>query len=106
LLTAGTVGAGFASAADEVPQTALNVLKYVEANDGAAPAGYVGGRTFGNYEGLLPRGDSSGDPISYKEYDVNPFQKGVDRGGERLVVGSDGSAYFTNDHYSSFTPVG
>ncbi|MBK6871584.1 MAG: hypothetical protein IPK24_17880 [Kineosporiaceae bacterium] len=34
--------------------------------------------------------------------DVNPYTKGVDRGTERIVTGSDGSAYRTNDHYDTF----
>lgn len=33
---------------------------------------------------------------------LNPYVKGVDRGLERLVTGSDGSAYYTGDHYGSF----
>ncbi|WP_425552676.1 ribonuclease domain-containing protein [Kribbella alba] len=37
--------------------------------------------------------------------DVNPKVKGVDRGSERLVTGSDGSAWYTTDHYQSFFPV-
>jgi guanyl-specific ribonuclease Sa len=47
----------------------------------------------------LPKTDSNGNPINYKEYDVNPYQKGVNRGTERIVIGSDGKAYYTNDHY-------
>jgi len=47
----------------------------------------------------------SGNPITYKEYDVNPSQKGVDRGTQRLVIGSDGKAYYTIDHYKTFIPV-
>jgi guanyl-specific ribonuclease Sa len=46
--------------------------------------------------------DADGNPIAYKEYDVNPYQKGVNRGAERVVIGSDGSKYYTNDHYKSF----
>ena len=34
-------------------------------------------------------------------YDLST--KAADRGGERLVLGSDGSAYYTSDHYKSFT---
>ncbi len=52
----------------------------------------------------LPKTDTTGNPITYQEWDVNAFQKGVNRGKERIVTGSDGSAYYTNDHYISFTP--
>ena len=69
--------------------------------------GYKGGSGFANdgREGsqILPGETSGGDPITYREWDVNPNVKGVDRGGERIVTGSDGSAYYTNDHYKWFT---
>ncbi len=48
---------------------------------------------------------SDSNPITYKEYDVNPYQKGVNRGAERLVRGSDGRSYYTNDHYETFTLI-
>ena len=89
----------------EIPQSAEDVLNYVQANGGEPPPGYVGGRTFGNYEGMLPSEDPAGNPITYQEYDVNPYQEGVNRGAERLVVGSDGSAYYTSNHYVSFAPI-
>ena len=47
----------------------------------------------------------TGNPITYKEYDVNPQQTGVNRGTERIVIGSDGKAYYTDDHYHTFTPI-
>jgi guanyl-specific ribonuclease Sa len=69
---------------------------------GAAPEGYEGGRRFGNFEGRLPVADSTGNSVSYREWDVNPRLKGVNRGAERLVTASDGSAYYTDNHYGSF----
>ena len=41
----------------------------------------------------------------YKEYDINPFVKGQGRGTERIVIGDDGSAWYTNDHYQTFTQI-
>ncbi len=96
---------GGAAAASEVPESAQQVLDYVETHNGEAPPGYVGGRPFGNYEGNLPAYDSEGNPISYREYDVNPYQQGVNRGAERIVVGSNGSAFYTNDHYTTFVSI-
>lgn len=87
-----------------VPDKALKVLKYVREN-GEAIDGYVGGRKFGNYEGLLPKKDASGKRINYQEWDVNAKVNGRNRGTERLVTGSDGKAYYTNDHYRSFVEV-
>jgi RHS repeat-associated protein len=76
---------------------------------GEAPPGQQGGRNFEN-DGRgggqkLPSSDPNGNPINYKEWDVNAKQPGVNRGGERLVTGSDGSAYSTTDHYQTFTRV-
>lgn len=52
---------------------------------------------------VLPRKDSKGNPINYKEYDVNPAPRwGNKRGKERMVVGSDGRTYYTRDHYKTF----
>ncbi len=61
-----------------------------------APGKSIGGDHFGNREGLLPDGD-------YKECDVN--YDGGYRGAERLIFGTDGSIYYTNDHYKSFTQL-
>ena len=88
----------------DVPTTALQVLKYVRQN-GTAMDGYVGGRRFGNFENNLPKNDASGKKIDYQEWDVNPKTQGKNRGTERLITGSDGKAYYTNDHYRSFVEV-
>ena len=87
-----------------MPTKALQVLKYAREN-GVAMDGYVGGRRFGNNENLLPKNDASGKRINYQEWDVNPKTQGKNRGTERLITGSDGKAYYTNDHYQSFLLV-
>lgn len=33
---------------------------------------------------------------------TQPPQNGATRGNERMVVGSDGKAYYTRDHYKTF----
>jgi len=81
---------------------ALAVLAVVDRT-GEAPPGYVGGRQFMN-DGRggtapLPRYDPARRRIVYHEYDVNPHRAGVDRGPQRVVVGDDGSAWSTADHY-------
>ncbi|MGO9868230.1 MAG: ribonuclease domain-containing protein [Rhodomicrobium sp.] len=43
--------------------------------------------------------------MTYQEWDVNPRVPGVNRGAQRLVTGSDGSAYYTDDHYKTFTQI-
>ncbi len=90
----GSVSEQYELNAQEVPEKVLVVLEYIREND-KAPKGYVGGRTFYNREGLLPKN------VSYREWDVNPKKKGKNRGAERLVTSKD-AAYYTNDHYESF----
>jgi len=89
---------------DTVPPQARETLAYVRKHGFPAP-GYVGGRVFGNYEGLLPRYDGRRKRIEYREWDVRPRAVGKQRGAERLVTGSDGRAWYTADHYRSFVEV-
>lgn len=79
--------------------------KYVKNHYGEAPAGYKGGRQFMNYEEKLPQTERNGNAIVYREYDVNQWIRGVDRGAERLVQGSDGKSYITTDHYVTFVRI-
>jgi len=72
------------------------------------PGTKEGGKIFKNdgREGgqTLPKKDSKGNTIEYREYDINPApQHGSTRGSERMVVGSDGKTYYTRDHYKTFT---
>ena len=64
--------------------------------------GTKAGGIYRNIDKLLPTIDSKGNPITYREFDINNKIPGVRRGGERFVVGSDGSVFFTNEHYRSF----
>lgn len=86
------------------PAKVYEVLAYIRKHD-RAPEGYIGGRRFGNYEKHLPQTTDGGRRIEYREWDVNPKRKGKNRGAERLVTGSDGRAWYTRDHYNSFTEV-
>lgn len=65
----------------------------------------AGGFNFGNKEKRLPETDADSNPVSYTEYDVNPKQSGADRDAERIVVGSDGRVWYTDDHYGSFSEI-
>ncbi|WLT31734.1 ribonuclease domain-containing protein [Geothrix sp. PMB-07] len=89
---------------DAIPVHAREALTYIRQH-GFAPPGYVGGRVFGNYEGLLPRYNTKGKRIEYREWDVRPKAEGKNRGAERLVTGSDGRAWYSADHYRSFLEV-
>lgn len=88
----------------QTPAYVLEVLRHVRQN-GEAPKGYVGGREFHNREKKLPINDSGGKKIRYREWDVHPKERGQSRGPERLVTGSDQSAYYTSDHYKTFQKI-
>ena len=82
-----------------VPDKVYEVFESIRIHHGEPPLGYVGGRTFENRERRLPRG-------RYREYDVNPKMRGRDRGAERLVIEQrTGKAYYTDDHYRTFTAI-
>jgi guanyl-specific ribonuclease Sa len=85
--------------------TARATLNAIEQNGGNPLQGYVGGRTFQNREGRLPFYDGQGNRITYMEHDVYPIGTGPNRGAERIVIGNDGKAYFTNNHYDSFREI-
>ncbi len=92
------------SANVQIPQKVYDVLKYIKANHRPMP-GYVGGSVFSNREKILPQQDSLGNPVQYQEWDVNPKIQGQNRGTERIVTGSDGRSWYTNDHYQTFTQI-
>jgi len=87
-----------------IPQKVYDVLKYIRANHRPMD-GYVGGRVFSNREKIVPQEDANDNPIQYQEWDVNPKVQGQNRGTERILTGSDGRAWYTNDHYQSFTQI-
>lgn len=110
-----SLGGTSATAEENCPVTdpAWETLQAID-NTGQAPPGYVGGGTFANdgRDGgqVLPLEDANGNPISYREWDIYPYQEGVNRGSERIVTGSlsgnhdpNGSAFYTGDHYRTFT---
>ena len=92
----------------QIPGAAWRTLEHVRRT-GEAPPDQVGGRRFGNYgsggEEKLPLRDGRGRPIDYREWDIHPKVPGRNRGAERIVTGSDGRAWYTADHYCSFTEM-
>lgn len=59
----------------------------------------IGGDSFGNREGLLPRAKGR----KWTECDIG-FD-GSYRNGERIVFSNDGLIYYTDDHYASFDEI-
>ncbi|MGI5195186.1 putative T7SS-secreted protein [Streptomyces sp. CA-288835] len=50
----------------------------------------------------LPEFDSSGNPVRYTEWGTVQSAQNPNWGGERIVTGSDGSAYYTPTHYQTY----
>ncbi|MEV0687846.1 ribonuclease domain-containing protein [Nocardia sp. NPDC050378] len=89
-----------------VPDRAYATLVEIDAGrwpDSANAPGTKGGEQFMNRGTKLPPKDSAGNPVKYQEWDVNPKQRNRGRDAERIVTGSDGSAWYTGDHYETFT---
>lgn len=91
-----------------VPARVRQTLALIDSGDwpeAANAPGTHGGDVFRNNEGKLPRTDPGGTRITYREWDVNPKKRGQSRDAERIITGSDGSAYYTADHYVSFVVI-
>lgn len=58
----------------------------------------IGGDRFGNYEGLLPEGET------YYECDIDTLGRSK-RGAKRIIYTEDGKVYYTEDHYESFVQL-
>ncbi|MEU4795471.1 ribonuclease domain-containing protein [Streptomyces sp. NPDC023327] len=84
--------------ADRLPAEARLTLRRI---DDGGPFPYdKDGAVFGNFERRLPR-EKRG---YYHEYTVRtPGER--DRGARRIVTGSGGEIYYTDDHYASFKAV-
>jgi RHS repeat-associated protein len=85
-------------------QTRSEVIDYARGHGGAAQPGYRGGGTYAN-DGRGGTPILPGRGVTFREYDVRPFQPGVNRGADRVVIDSKGRAYYTGDHYMSFRRI-
>jgi ribonuclease T1 len=84
--------------AANLPREARSTLQLIRSG---GPFPYVkDGTVFGNREGLLPS-----EPRGYyHEYTVKtPGER--DRGARRIIAGSNGEYYYTDDHYRSFRRI-
>ena len=57
----------------------------------------IGGDSFGNREGLLPKKDGR----KYYECDID--YEGGERNAKRIIWSNDGLVFYTDDHYKTFT---
>lgn len=92
-----------------VPQNAQDTLNQIDAGKWPGSANAPGTSGGGNFRNVTPNGqqplptmDASGMPITYQEWDVNPRAPDAGRDAERIITGSDGSAWYTTDHYRTF----
>ena len=102
------VGGATAASLGADPESGLPLIELValpsEAATTMALIGTTGpfpygqdGAVFENREGILPDADRG----YYHEYTVET-PGSADRGARRIVVGNQGEAYWTDDHYASF----
>ncbi|MGC0365104.1 ribonuclease T1 [Rhodococcus sp. 27YEA15] len=92
----------------DAPERVLATLNEIDAGrwpDSANAPGTKGGDTFRNSQGRLPAVGAGGGRVVYREWDVNPKKNGRGRDAERIVTGNDGSAWYTLDHYDTFTRI-
>ena len=75
-----------------------------DIDQGTNPPGCRSAKPYENLDGQLPRTDPTGKPIRYTENDVKPADMkqppGRRFGTERIITGSDGSAYYSPQHYT------
>ncbi|MET9210957.1 MULTISPECIES: ribonuclease domain-containing protein [unclassified Nocardia] len=103
---AGSASAAPVTKAAGVPDRAYVTLVEIDAGrwpDSANAPGTKGGEQWMNRGTKLPPKDSAGKAVVYQEWDVNPKQRNRGRDAERIVTGSDGTAWYTGDHYETFT---
>lgn len=67
--------------------------------------GTKAGKKYKNEPQKLPMKDKNGNPLSYREFDINDKVPGQDRGSERFVVDNNGKVYYTPDHYDNFIEI-
>jgi ribonuclease T1 len=84
--------------AADLPPEAAATLALIQ-NDGPFPYDQDGA-VFQNREGILPH-EAAG---YYREYTVET-PGSSDRGARRIVAGSEGELYWTDDHYDSFSRI-
>ncbi|MBF6183359.1 ribonuclease [Nocardia otitidiscaviarum] len=104
--TSGTGGSrGGGRVGGNVPDKAWGTLGQIDQGKWPGSAGSPGTKGGGKWKNdppQLPTKELDGTPITYREWDVNPKVQGKPRDSERIVTGSDGSAWYTGDHYATF----
>ena len=91
----------------KIPQKARDALEKIDKDPDAYLEDYNGNYPFKDQPNKAKRETKIPNPnvASYKEWDINPYKYGQNRGTERVVTGSDGSAWYTPDHYKTWYQI-
>ena len=88
----------------KIPDKAKDALDKIDKDPEAYLEDHNGGVEFFNKPNTK-KGETkipNENVATYTEYDVNPYKYGNPRGTERIVTGTDGSAWYTPDHYKAW----
>ena len=81
----------------------MDAMKHIK--EGKRVPGSKGSERFENRDRSLPSETMKGEPINYQKWDLGPKKPECNRGDERIITGSDGRNYYTNDHYKTFYEI-
>jgi hypothetical protein len=89
---------------DNIPRAAYTTLLYYQLHKQAPPSFHAMKKFYPQKSGL-PVTDQNGRGIAYVESDIFPLIPEVNRGNHRLIIGDNGLAYYTYDHYETFIEI-
>lgn len=91
----------------KIPQKAKDALNKIHKDPDAYLKDYSGNYPFRDQPNKAKGETKIPNPnaTSYKEWDINPYKYGQNKGTERIVTGSDGSAWYTPDHYKTWYQI-
>lgn len=92
---------------DDLPENVKNSYEKSDwkGNRSDQTSGTKAGKRYKNRNSKLPLKDNAGNSVEYHEYDINNRLLNSKRDAERFVRGSNGSVYYTNDHYLTFVRI-
>jgi guanyl-specific ribonuclease Sa len=109
LAATSSIPASGVAAEGAIPEESEAVLRGIQRDGVVAEQGVSGPSIPGVFRNdggtggsILPRLDDSGTPITYRKWGTVPGAGNLKPGGERIVTGSDGSFWYSPDHYRTF----
>ncbi|WP_166445814.1 DNRLRE domain-containing protein [Enterocloster lavalensis] len=91
----------------KIPQKAKEALDKIDKDPDSYLEDYNGNYPFRDQPNKAKGETKIPNPnvATYTEWDINPYKYGQNRGTERIVTGSDGSAWYTPDHYKTWYQI-